>query len=110
METLIILTIGTWLKGKGLIIGLTFVFGILASKGLTIGIKKFASKGASISKELGEFFGEGSEFLQSVDKAIREDGSLNQNSIQEVLKEGRDVIAEGRDVVMIIKPKKKELK
>lgn len=107
MELLIITTIATWLKGKGIVMLLTFVFGILASKGFTRAIKKFSKRGAVVTKELGEFFTETSGFFQTLDNSIKDDGKLKENSIPELIKEGKEVIAEGKDVYISIRPKQK---
>lgn len=105
---LIILSISEWIDTKVVIIALTFVFGFLFRNGWTLFIKKFAKRGAVVTKELGEFFSSGSNFLKVLDLSIKEDGKLAQNSAKELIEAGKEVVAEGKDVVLIIKPKKKK--
>lgn len=82
-----------------------FIAGWLMKHGWTLAIKAFARKGAVVMKELGEFCGDSSTFLTVLDQAIKEDGSIKQNSVQEVLSAGKEVIGELKDVTISIKPK-----
>lgn len=97
--------IGNWIQGNLMGMGVIFIGGILAKSGWTLIIKKIAAKGAVITKEVGEFFTDSSSFLTAVDGAIKDDGTIQQNSIAEVLSAGKQVIAEGKDVIISIKPK-----
>ena len=90
-------------QGTGLIFGI--VSGILAKHGWTLIIKKIAKKTAEVSVALEDFFGDVGSFAGKVDNAIKENGTIDQNSIQEVLAAGKEVIAEGKDVIISIKPK-----
>ena len=106
MELLSIFTqIGDYLKEQGAVIGIGIIFGFLTSKGWTVIIKKFSSKATVVTKELSELFSESSEFFCKLDNAIKEDGTLKENSIPELIKEGKHLIAEGKDVIISIKPK-----
>ena len=69
-------------------------------------VKKFAGKGAVIPKEIGEAFLATSSALSAADKAIKEDGSLDENSIAEVIKAGKAAKLEWHDVILEVKPKK----
>ncbi len=97
--------IGGWIQGGAISLLVAFIGGIAAKHGWTIIAKKIAQKGAVITKEIGEFFGDTSTLLQTVDNAIKDDGTIEQNSIKEVLAAGKEVIAEGKDVIISIKPK-----
>lgn len=96
-----------WSNAKGgainLVVGL--VVGLFAKKGWTLVIKKIAQKGAIITKEIGETFIGGSNFFSVLDHSIKADGKLEENSMKELLKAGKEVIAEANDVIISIKPK-----
>lgn len=94
-----------WIALNAIEYGVVFIGGILAKGGWTLLIKKIAKKGALVMKELGEFCGDSATFLIVLDQAIKEDGSIKQNSVQEVLSAGREVIGELKDVTISIKPK-----
>ena len=98
--------IGNWF-GSG-ITGLVVVFvgGILAKHGWTQIVKSIAAKGTVITKEIGELFTDSSKFLSVLDQSIADDGTIKQNSVQELINAGKEVIAEGKDVIISIKPKK----
>lgn len=97
--------IGDWLisQGQGFLGGLVFAYA--AKQGWTLIIKKVASKGALITKELGELMSDSSVLLSAVDKSIKDDGSIDQNSVKEVLAAGKEVYVELKDVAISIKPK-----
>ena len=90
-------------QGAGMIAGMAMAFA--AKKGWTLFIKKVASKGALITKELGELMSDSSVLLSLVDKSIKDDGSIDQNSVKEVLAAGKEVYVELKDVAISIKPK-----
>ena len=95
------------LFGSG-ITGLVVVFvgGILAKHGWTQIVKSIAAKGTVITKEVGELFADSSKFFGVLDQSINDDGTIKQNSVQELINAGKEVIAEGKDVIVSIKPKK----
>lgn len=97
--------IGDWMKNNAIEVGVTIIGTLLAKNGWSQIIKKFAHKGAEVTKEIGEFFADGSTFLATLDNAIKEDGTIVQNSVPELLSAGKAVIAEGKDVIISIKPK-----
>ncbi len=97
--------IGGWIQGGAISLLVAFVGGIAAKHGWTIIAKKIAQKGAVITKEIGEFFGDTSTLLQTVDNAIKDDGTIEQNSIKEVLAAGKEVVIELKDMKAIFKPK-----
>lgn len=92
-------------KDNALEIGVAFVFGLFAKGGWTILAKKASQKGAIICKEIGETFLSGSEFLNTVDQSIRDDGTLRENSVKELIAAGKEVMAEANDVIISIRPK-----
>lgn len=97
--------IGGWIQGGAISLLVAFVGGIAAKHGWTIIAKKIAQKGAVITKEIGEFFVDTSTLLQTVDNAIKDDGTIEQNSIKEVLAAGKEVVIELKDMKAIFKPK-----
>ena len=97
--------IGSWIQDNVLGVLITFVVGILAQHGWTLVIKRLANKGAIVTKEIGEFFTDSSNFMNVLDNAIKDDGKIDQNSVKEVLAAGKEVLAEGKDVIISIKPK-----
>lgn len=96
----------SWATTTGYVVGLSFVFGLFAKKGWSLIIKRFAGKGHIVSREIGEFFLEGSDFLKLLNGSIKEDGKLKENSAKELIQAGKEVIAEAKDVIVVIKPKK----
>ena len=97
--------IGSWIQTNLVGMSVVFVFGLLAKGGWTLMIKKIAHKGTVIMKEVGEFCTDSSEFLATLDTSIKEDGTIKQNSVSELIQAGRHVIAEGKDVIISIRPK-----
>lgn len=92
-------------KDNAVEFGVAFVFGMFAKGGWTLLAKKIANKASIISKEVGETFLSGSKFLNTLDQSIRDDGSLKENSVKELLAAGKEVITEANDVIISIKPK-----
>lgn len=70
-------------------------------------LKVVSEKGTIITKELGEAFLATSDALSKADKAIEEDGSIDENSIKDVISSGKTAVTEWKDVIVTIKPKKK---
>ena len=97
--------IGDWLQGGAVGMAVVFLFGLMAKQGWSLLIKKIANKGAAITKEVGELFSDSSVFLATLDTAIKDDGTIEQNSVKELISAGKEVIAEGKDVIISIKPK-----
>ncbi len=92
-------------KDNAVEFGVAFVFGMFAKGGWTLLAKKIANKASIISREIGETFLSGSNFLNTLDQSIRDDGSLKENSVKELLAAGKEVITEANDVIISIKPK-----
>jgi len=66
---------------------------------------KIVDKAAIITKELSEALFATSTALKAVDKAIKEDGSIEENSIVEAVQAGKTVRAEFGDVIAEFKKK-----
>ena len=88
----------------------SFVLGLFAKNGITKVIKSISGKAAVVLKETGDTFIGGTNFSSVVHKAIKEDGTIEQNSIAEAIKAGKEVIAEANDVILSIKPKPSAIK
>lgn len=93
-----------WIMSQGTGMMLGIIVGLIP-KGWSLLLKAFAKRGALITKELGELMSDSSVLLGAVDKSIKEDGSIEQNSVKEVIAAGKEVIAELKDVTISIKPK-----
>ena len=105
MELLFLgLDVSGWLTGAGAIVIAGIIVTILRKKG--INIKKYLGFASVVTKELGEAFLETSDVFAAADKAIKEDGHLKENSVKDVINEGKEAIIEWKDVVMIVKRKK----
>ena len=105
MELLFLgLDVSGWLTGAGAVVIVGIIVTILRKKG--INIKKYLGLASVITKELGEAFLETSDVFAAADNAIKEDGRLKENSVKDILKEGKEAIIEWKDVILIIKPKR----
>lgn len=87
-----------------------FVFGLFAKNGWTLALKRIAGVTGTVTQEIGETFLAGSHFFRTLDESIEADGKLKQNSMAELLRDGREVIAEAKDVIISIKPKPNAIK
>ena len=92
-------------KENAVELAVSFVVGIFAKHGWTQVIKKIASRGTIITKELSEFLAATSDGLATIDKAIRTDGKLEEDSLSEILASKKKFVAELNDVIVSIKPK-----
>jgi hypothetical protein len=100
------LDISGWIASTGAIVIVGAIVTLLRKKGLILNIKYFFGFMSKITKEVGEAFLESSDVFAEADKAIREDGHLIENSVKDVIREGKEAIIEWKDVIMIVKPKK----
>ena len=109
MELLSIFTdVADWVKGIGIIGIISGIWFFVRKNGLATIIDKFSKKGTILFRETGEMFYSLSSFSQKVDDAIKDNGKLVENNVNEAIAAGKKVVAETKDVVMIIKPKKKK--
>lgn len=90
-------------QGQGVLAGIVFAYA--AKRGWTLAIKHIANKGAMVTKELGELMADSSVLLSVIDKSIKDDGTVEENSVPEMMAAGKEVVAELKDVVISIKPK-----
>ena len=93
-----------------IILGMVVFVG--ASWGIWKGIKKYltkgadiAEKGAEIAKEISEALFATSDALKSANKVIKEDGTIEENSIKEAIEAGKKVKIEFEDVIAEFKKK-----
>lgn len=95
----------TWLlsQGQSVLTGIVIAFAV--KKGWTLAIKHIANKGAMVTKELGELMTDSSVLLSVIDKSIKDDGTVVENSVPEMIAAGKEVVAEFKDAVISIKPK-----
>jgi len=107
METLSIFSnIGDWLTGAGVVTIVSAIWFVIKKKGWATLIDRFAKKAAPITQQIGEAFLGTSDVFKKIDAAIKDDGSLIQNSVKDVIESGKTAIAEWDDVIVEIKPKK----
>jgi hypothetical protein len=83
----------------------SFIAGIFTKHGWSLIIKKIASKGKIILKQVEELSEAGQNFFGVLDDKIAEDGSFKENTLKDCLAAGKPVIAEFKDVILSIKPK-----
>ena len=94
------------IKGNALeFIFVSFIAGIFTKHGWSLIIKKIASRGKVILKEVSELSAASSNFLEVLDGKIAEDGSFKENTLKDCMSAGKPVIAEFKDAVLSIKPK-----
>lgn len=87
----------------GILVGWVSLF--LGRKGYLKIIKLGAQKVETVSVQLSEFFSELGLMASKVDDAIKDDNTVDQNSLKEAIEAGKHVIVEGKDVIISIKPK-----
>jgi hypothetical protein len=92
------------IKGDGWKVAVGLLFGLFVPKVWTLLIKKITGKGAVILNNVGEFFVADGSLLSAINGAIKDDGTLKENSIADVMSAGKEVIAKAGDVIISIKP------
>lgn len=97
--------IGNWLTSGVTGIVVTFALGFLAKGGYTAIIKKIANKGTVFFTELSHFAGDTAHLCDIVDKSIKDDNTIDQNSIKEVIAAGKEVVIELKDMKAVFTPK-----
>lgn len=95
-----------WAVGGLLAAAVGLAWAFIRKKGWALKIKFLAGKGSIVFKEIGEACFAVSDTMSVVDKSIRDDGSLVQNSVEEVVKSGKKVVVEMADVILTFSPKK----
>ena len=97
--------ISTWLQSQAAGVMLTFVCGFMAKGGYTAIVKKIAAKGAVLFTNLEHFSGDAAALCNVVDKSIKDDNSVDQNSIKEVIAAGKQVIVDTKEMTAVFTPK-----
>jgi len=94
-----------WVQTNALEMLVVFLGGIGAKHGWTQIIKKYAAKGAVVC-HLGEMaLGTAEHFLNDVSNTVKEDGTIQQNSIKEVFESGKSLVTTVGDMKVIFQPK-----
>jgi len=93
-------------KDSGIWVLVMYVAGILSKNGVTKTIKLIAGKTTIVTKELSDVSLSVSNFAGLVDNAIKNDGSVDQNSLKEAAAAGKTVMVEAKEAWVQIIPKK----
>ncbi len=110
MELLSVFTdIADWVKGAGLALVLGAIVTVLRKKGVILNVKRFFGYMEKVTEKVGMALIETSDVFGEANKSISKDGKLKENSIKDVLREGKEAVIEWQDAVMVIKPKKKAI-
>ena len=99
--------VSAWLAGSGMVVIAGMIVTFLRKKGLISAVKLFSKKMGIITQQIGEAFLESSDVFFEMDRAIKDDGTLIENSVKDVVKAGKEAVIEWEDVILMIKPKKK---
>lgn len=97
--------ISGWLAGTGSIGVVGIIVTVLRKKGYIKSVKFWSKKLSNITHEIGEAFLETSDVFAKMDEAIKDNGHLKENCVNDVIAEGKEAIAEWKDVIISIKPK-----
>jgi len=100
------INIGEWLAGTGIVFVAGIIVTFLRKKGWIMWFKSFSNKAAIITQEIGEALLETSDVFEKMDLTIKEDGTLKESSVKDVIAEGKEAMIEWKDVIVIFKPKK----
>ena len=92
-------------KDKGIWVIVMYVLGILSKNGVTKMIKAIAGKTTIVTRELSHVSLAVSNFSDLIDKSIKDDGSVDQNSLKDAAIAGKTVIIESKEAWITIKPK-----
>lgn len=82
------------------------VIGALIGVKIPLVIDKIAKKGKVVSVEAAESLSALGDVFGAIDKMINDDGSINENSISDVIASGKEASAQFKDVIVSIKPTK----
>lgn len=100
------INIGEWLAGTGIVFVAGIIVTFLRKKGLALNFKSFSKKAAKITKELGEALLETSDVFEEMNQSIRNDSTLVESNVKDVIAAGKEAVIEWKDVIVIFKPKK----
>lgn len=97
--------IGDWIKSNALEMGIVMAGTLGAKYGITQFLKKLARKGVGLFHSIETTASSLEELCQSVDNAIKEDGTIEQNSLKDVIASGKAVKTSVGDMIVEFKPK-----
>jgi hypothetical protein len=97
--------ISAWVQSQAVWSVILFICGIASKNGWTKIVKAIAGKTTIITRELSHVSLAVSNFSELVDKSIKEDGSVDQNSLKDAVTAGKTVIVESKEAWITIKPK-----
>ena len=97
--------ISAWLQSQAVWSVILFIAGIASKNGWTKIIKAIAGKTTIVTRELSHVSLAVSNFSDLIDKSIKEDGSVDQNSLKEAREARKTVIVESKEAWITIKPK-----
>lgn len=100
------LNVSEWAAGGTAVVVAGVIVAYLRKKGMIWVTKRFAQKATVVLKQIGEACFETADVFGEMDKAIKEDGHLIENSVKDIIREGKEAIVEWKDVIISIKPKK----
>jgi len=98
-----------WAKGGATVVLFGLIVTFIRKKDKMPLLRKILGKGERITHKLGEALIETSDVFGAMNSAIKENNHLKENSIKDVIAEGKEAIMEWKDVIVEIKPKKKKL-
>lgn len=97
--------IGDWFAGNAIQAGILIASAVLTQYGITKWIKAAARKGAVIFSKVSHAAGDIATLCNTVDQSIKDDDSIDQNSIKEVIEAGKQVVVEMKDMKAVFTPK-----
>ena len=99
-----------WLSGLGVVGMAGIIVTYLRKRGYIQSVKFWAKKLEVITQKIGEALLETSDVFGAMDDAIKENGQLKENSVKDIIKEGKEAVMEWKDAMVTIKskPKSKE--
>jgi hypothetical protein len=100
--------ISGWLSGTGSIGVVGIIVIILRKRGYIMSVKFWSKKLEIITHKIGKAFLETSDVFGEMDGAIKDNGRLKENSVKELIAEGREAVLAWKDVIITIKPKPKK--
>lgn len=96
-----------WLSGTGSIGVVGIIVIILRKRGYIMSVKFWSKRLEVITHNMGKALLETSDVFGAMDEAIKDNGRLKENSVKDIIKEGKEAILEWKDVFIVIKPKSK---
>jgi hypothetical protein len=97
--------IGQWLQSQVVWSVVLFVAGIASKNGWTKIAKAILGRTTIVTRELSHVSLAVSNFSDLIDKAIENNGNVDQNSLKEAWGAGKTVVVEAKEAWVTIKPK-----